>query len=96
MSGTILSPDRRAFLGRAGLTVGAAVSLSLAPGARAWPYLAAVPLPPALAGSSSGDWHVDDICGHMPRYAHPIPYLHDSTPPDLSALAVPIDRQFVS
>jgi hypothetical protein len=54
-------------------------------------------LPPALAGMyPQGDWHVDDICGHLPRYAHPIPYMHDTTPPDFSPLAVPVDRQFVS
>ncbi len=42
-----------------------------------------------------GDWHVDDICGHMPRYAHPIPYMHDTIAPELAALAAPMDRQFV-
>ncbi len=83
--------SRRAFLGGAGMSVAAAVALTLAPGARAW----------ALSGSPlavvpEGDWHVDDICGHMPRYAHPIPYMHDTSRPDLAALAAPVDRQFVS
>ena len=87
---------RRAFLGSAGMTVAAAVALTLAPGARAVVpvgNIQAVPL--ALSGAPEGDWHVDDICGHMPRYAHPIPYMHDTSPPDLAALAAPVDRQFV-
>jgi hypothetical protein len=89
---------RREFLGRAGMSVAAAVALSLTPRARALPLLtAATPLPPALSALyPQGDWHVDDIVGHLPRYAHPIPYLHDTTAPDLAALAAPIDRQFVS
>jgi hypothetical protein len=87
---------RRAFLGGAGMTVAAAVALTLAPGTRAL----ALPrttsaVPPALSGAPEGDWHVDDICGHMPRYAHPIPYMHDTSAPDLAALAAPVDRQFV-
>jgi hypothetical protein len=87
---------RREFLGGIGLSVAAAVALTLAPGARAqWAW--APPLPPALAGMyPQGDWHVDDICGHLPRYAHPIPYMHDTTAPDFSALVAPVDRQFVS
>jgi hypothetical protein len=87
---------RRAFLGSAGMTVAAAVALALAPGARAAALLGATPtVPPALAGTTEGDWHVDDICGHMPRYAHPIPYMHDTSAPNLAALAAPVDRQFV-
>ena len=34
--------------------------------------MAAPAVPPALAALyPQGDWHVDDICGHLPRYAHP-------------------------
>ena len=80
---------RRAFLGGVGMSVAAAVAVTLAPGARAFT------LPPALSAAAQGDWHVDDICGHMPRYAHPIPYMHDTAPPDFAALAAPVDRQFV-
>jgi hypothetical protein len=87
---------RRAFLGSAGMTVAAAVAFALAPGARTGALLAPTPaLPPALAGTTEGDWHVDDICGHMPRYAHPIPYMHDTSAPNLAALAAPVDWQFV-
>jgi hypothetical protein len=31
----------------------------------------------------------------MPRYAHPIPYMHDTSAPNLAALAAPVDWQFV-
>lgn len=88
---------RREFLGAAGMTAATAVALTLAPGARARSLQgSAAALPPALTGLyPQGDWHVDDIVGHLPRYAHPIPYLHDATAPDLTALAAPIDRQFV-
>jgi hypothetical protein len=91
------APTRRDFLGGVGMTVAAAVALSLAPGARAATVpFAAPPLPAALTGLyPEGDWHVDDICGHLPRYAHPIPYMHDSSAPDYSALVAPADRQFV-
>lgn len=93
-----LDPSRRAFLGGAGMTVAAAVAMMLAPGAHARPLPWAAPLlPAALTGLyPQGDWHVDDICGHLPRYAHPIPYLHDTSAPDLAALVAPVDRQFVS
>jgi hypothetical protein len=86
---------RRAFLGGAGLTVAAAVAVTLAPGLRAAADRGRAPvLSTALAADAGGDWHVDDICGHMPRYAHPIPYMHDTSVPDLSALMAPVDRQF--
>ena len=88
--------SRRAFLGSAGMTVAAAVALTLAPGVRALPLPGgAAALPPALTGAAEGDWHVDDICGHLPRYAHPIPYMHDTAVPNLRAFAAPVDWQFV-
>ncbi len=87
---------RRAFLGGAGMTVAAAVALTLAPGSRAFSQAApGTQLPRALVASADDGWHVDDICGHMPRYAHPIPYMHDTTPPDLRVFAAPVDWQFV-
>ena len=87
---------RRAFLGSAGMTVAAAVALALTPGSRGAALLGATAVPPpALTGALDGDWHVDDICGHMPRYAHPIPYMHDTSAPNLAALAAPVDWQFV-
>jgi hypothetical protein len=92
------APTRRAFLGGVGMTVAAAVAMTLAPGAGSRPLPWTAPaVPAALAGMyPQGDWHVDDICGHLPRYAHPIPYMHDTSAPDLAALAAPVDRQFLS
>ena len=81
---------RRAFLGGAGMSVAAAVALTLYPGARSFAVL------PEAVSAPAGDWHVDDICGHMPRYAHPIPFMHDTSPPNLAALAAPVDRHFVA
>jgi hypothetical protein len=90
------APTRRAFLGGVGMTVAAAVAMTLAAGARGMPWSAPA-VPAALAAMyPQGDWHVDDICGHLPRYAHPIPYMHDTSAPDIAALAAPVDRQFVS
>ena len=86
--------SRRAFLGTAGLTIAAAVARSLAPGSRAL-AAATAGLPAALGAAPPGDWHVDDICGHLPRYAHPIPYLHDPSAPGHWALAAPVDWQLI-
>ena len=88
-------PTRRAFLGAAGMTVAAAVALTLAPGLRAASFTGATELPPALSAGADDGWHVDDICGHMPRYAHPIPYMHDTSIPNMTAFAAPVDWQFV-
>jgi hypothetical protein len=92
------APTRRAFLGGVGMTVAAAVAMALVPGADALALPWAAPAVPAALAAlyPQGDWHVDDICGHLPRYAHPIPYMHDTSAPDLAALAAPVDRQFVS
>jgi hypothetical protein len=59
MSASVL--DRRTFLGSLSL---AGVGLFAG-----WPAL-------SLAAASSEDAlrHVDDVWGHWPRYAHPIPY----------------------
>ena len=87
--------SRRAFLGRAGMTVATAVALTLAPGGRAATLIGATSALPSPLCASDGDWHVDDICGHMPRYAHPIPHMHDTSVPNLAAHAAPVDWQFV-
>ena len=69
--------DRRAFLGGAGLMAGAVVATSLVPLSvvHALPS-AASPGGALAAAGPEGTWHVDDICGHWPPYAHPIGYGH--------------------
>jgi hypothetical protein len=83
--------DRRTFLGALALTA-AGVAL---------PCRQAVPVGlQALAGTAAsalpeGLWHVDDMWGHWPRYAHPISYtLVRHVPIDLATVA-PADRQFM-
>jgi hypothetical protein len=68
--------DRRAFLGGVGITAGAVVATSLVPLSmvHALPMESAVA--PSAAGAADGLWHVDDMCGHWPPYAHPIGYGH--------------------
>jgi hypothetical protein len=46
-------------------------------------------------GGDVGAWHVDDMWGHMPRYAHPIScaVVHEQTNWDYVA---PVDRAFVT
>jgi len=67
--------DRRAFLGGAGFAAGAAVASTLVPLSvvHALPAASTVALSP-LASDPSWFGHVDDACGHWPRYAHPIAY----------------------
>ena len=89
LNGLVL--DRRAFLGALALTAaGAALSLAGAGlgGLQASSGAAASPIP-------AGPWHVDDMWGHWPRYAHPISYtLVRHVPIDLDTVA-PADRQFM-
>jgi hypothetical protein len=91
LNGRVL--DRRAFLGAMGLTaagslvaghVWAATAVEAQGGSSRW----------QAAAGQQGDWHVDDMWGHWPRYAHPIPYssVHHPLSWDNVALA---DRLFV-
>jgi hypothetical protein len=87
--------DRRVFLGALGITaVGTALVLArggseAVQGAASREGMRASALP-------AGDWHVDDMWGHWPRYAHPIPYtLVRHVPISWDAVA-PIDRVFVT
>jgi hypothetical protein len=77
------------------MSVAAAVALALTPGAQVVSLAKSLPAVPLALATPEGDWHVDDIVGHLPRYAHPIPYMHDTSAPDIAALAAPVDRQFV-
>jgi hypothetical protein len=83
--------DRRTFLGALALTAaGAAV-----PFARAGLGGLQSSSGAAASAIAEGPWHVDDMWGHWPRYAHPISYtLARHVPIDLSTVA-PADRQFM-
>jgi hypothetical protein len=86
--------DRRAFLGALSLTVASASLL----GGRAWMLSSAAHGASSLSlagGGELGAWHVDDMWGHMPRYAHPIPcaVVHEPTNWDYVA---PADWAFVT
>jgi hypothetical protein len=95
MSPKSLLIDRRAFLGGAGLTAGAVVATSLVP----LSVVHALHLPSSVslaAAGPSGTWHVDDVCGHWPPYAHAIGYRRTTAAPSMLAQADPIDHIFMS
>ena len=84
--------DRRSFLGSMGMMAGAVVATSLVPlsTVHAVEQLSLSPMPEST-------WHVDDMWGHWPRYAHPIGYGHlPSAHALLLAQADPIDHIFLS
>jgi hypothetical protein len=83
--------DRRAFLGGAGLIAGAVVATTLAP--LSMVHASATGLSFVTAGEA-GTWHIDDVCGHWPPYAHPIGYGHGSASVTV-AHAEPIDHIFL-
>ena len=87
--------DRRAFLSGAGLAAGAVVATSLVPLSVVHALPAGPPL--SLAAEPMGDWHVDDMCGHWPPYAHPIGYGQPAlVPVTMTAHADPIDHIFLA
>jgi hypothetical protein len=77
--------DRRAFIGALGLTVAGTLltvrGLRLSQSSATW--------------HEAGDWHIDDMWGHMPRYAHPIAVEVSHQPVDWSRID-PIDYAWVS
>ena len=86
--------DRRTFLGALALTAaGTALPIALAGAGGAGRQASS-----SIAGPSATDagaWHVDDMWGHWPRYAHPIPYtLVQHVPVSLGSVD-PADRMFV-
>jgi hypothetical protein len=92
--------DRRAFLGNIGLTAGAVIVTgiaSLASGETPRPgcSIAAAPVSPGAALDSNELWHVDDMWGHWPRYAHPIPHACALTGTVWENVD-PVDRMWVS
>jgi len=94
----IFSLGRRAFLGSAGRAAGAVL-------ASAWVPSLCVALAPARASTDAASasrqaladdsWHVDDMCGHRLRYAHPIPYLHAQSRLAMLGPVEPVDRALV-
>jgi len=93
LNGRVL--DRRSFLGALSLTATAAAAGSMLGGR----LLKAAPgangaASPSLDGAV-GSWHVDDMWGHMPRYAHPISCRVMHVPLNLDNVD-PIDHAFVA
>jgi hypothetical protein len=95
--------DRRTFLGSVGATAAALLAACAAPFAAARAANRHVslrldsPLRAAEPGGedSSSEWHVDDMWGHRPRYAHPIPHAPARTSPVLWEHVDPIDHMLV-
>jgi hypothetical protein len=88
LNGRVL--DRRAFLGALGLTA-AGTALVLAGAGVLGPREAT-----GAAAIPDGTGHVDDMWGHWPRYAHPIPYTVVRHVPIGSDTVAPVDRMFVA
>jgi hypothetical protein len=85
---------RRAFL--AALS---GVLAALVGGVRETPRVATSGIASAEAATPSAtdddSWHVDDMWGHRPRYAHPIPHAGAALDPVLWDHVDPIDRPFM-
>lgn len=84
--------DRRSFLGALSLTATGALLT-----ARGWTAPVAANGGWSLSrtgGNDVGAWHVDDMWGHMPRYAHPITCRPAHRPIDLDNVAA-VDRALI-
>ena len=111
MSGEVRQPPavepaplaRRTFLGAAILATGAALSGALASlvgsgrdARRFAPAAAAAGREAGIAADTEeASWHVDDMWGHRPRYAHPIPHAGVAYDPVSWDHVDPIDRPFM-
>lgn len=88
--------DRRAFLGGAAAAGAIAAAAAVPLTARALALIpAAVPPANGKAPAADADWHIDDMWGHAPRYAHPIPHSPMRTSPISWEHVDPIDRFLV-
>ena len=94
--------DRRTFLGRLTLTAGAVVAGQFVSLSIARASAQKGPDAPARLGAGAhaaapaeGDWHVDDICGHWPRYAHPIPFAQPQSATVVWEGVDPVDVPFL-
>lgn len=95
--------DRRAFLGGAAAAGAVAAATAtpltaraLAPARPAPASGEALPAPASAQSAADADWHIDDMWGHTPRYAHPIPHSPMGTSPVEWEHVEPIDRFLVS
>lgn len=101
--------DRRAFLGGVGVAAGAALAASILPIAAA--HAASLEAPAAVPthGTGAADsvsaaqgpgpddaWDIDDMWGHWPRYAHPIPYARVQPAAAAWEQIDPVDRRLVT
>jgi hypothetical protein len=97
--------DRRSFLG-AVVTAGAVAAAAAVPlTARALALTEgrdvlssrglSLPAQGTSEAPAEADWHIDDMWGHTPRYAHPIPYSPMRTSPVSWEHVDPIDRMLV-
>jgi hypothetical protein len=83
--------DRRSFLGALSLTAIGGTLLT----ARGWTAAVDTSGGLSLSRHDVGAWHVDDMWGHMPRYAHPIAGRPVHQPINLDAVDA-VDRAFIS
>ncbi len=91
LNGRVL--DRRSFFGALSLTAAGTLLT-----ARGWTAALDAKGGVSLShegGSDVGAWHVDDMWGHMPRYAHPIACSPVHQPIDLDSVDW-VDRAFVT
>jgi hypothetical protein len=94
--------DRRTFLGHAGIAAGALIVSGVMPlssdhaSQSGRSTAAAAPGLPSAAVDSSELWHVDDMWGHWPRYAHPIPHARAQADMACWEKAALIDQMWVS
>ncbi len=94
LNGRVL--DRRAFLGTMGLAAGVVLVGSVVPVAVTRRTAAIPPGDMSAAHDGGGSWHVDDMWGHWPRYAHPIPYSHVESAAVTSENVAPADLMFMT
>ena len=90
---TSKSVDRRTFLGQASLTAGVVIASGVLP-------RVSERTPQARTAGAAVECdefrHVDDMWGHWPRYAHPIPHACSQIETVAREKADLIDRMWVS
>ena len=92
LNGRVL--DRRSFIGALSLAAAGSLLASRGWTAASSDAQGGVSLSHEPAGEA-GAWHIDDMWGHMPRYAHPIACNPVHQPIDLDGVDA-VDRAFVT